>query len=401
MNLGFIVLVIDLDDNSAILRVVETKLVEPHLTWQKSTRSGWSKVAAHLMEENGMGWFAKLRSLLLGRRGMLRQPALSIEPPEASSPPSAVPATPVCGRATAKRAIIDEHFFRLGDYFGPHARSHSGRWVLSWLDAEPSGRLGGHRESGNGSYLLYDAEAGQVVVRGEMARPNGGHVADSGHFSLEDWHFGSTLSGTFSVFDSSGQMIFAKDVTANIMLSEISPNGLFALFQTANSYTEDGCKMFLIDVRQGKLLFSVEPLAGWPERYEIEEETGEVIAHFQDLGSFRYSRQGDFIDAEKLVKAKLESPRYEFATPAAEQILKSSDLTPGLAREALAIVTRARNHGADRVDAWKAKSLKLQGLAYEALGDFRAAVDAFDEALALDPKIGVKRKRDSLLKKLG
>ncbi|KSJ79448.2 tetratricopeptide repeat protein [Pseudomonas aeruginosa] len=240
-----------------------------------------------------------------------------------------------------------------------------------------------------------------MVVRGEMARPNGGHVADSGHFSLEDWHFGSTLSGTFSVFDSSGQMIFAKDVTANIMLSEISPNGLFALFQTANSYTEDGCKMFLIDVRQGKLLFSVEPLAGWPERYEIEEETGEVIAHLQDLGSFRYSRQGDFVDAEKLVKAKLESPRYEFAIPAAEQILKSSDLTPGLAREALTIVIRARNHGADRVDAWKAKSLKLQGLAYEALGDFRAAVDAFDEALALDPKIGVKRKRDSLLKKLG
>nr|WP_254875415.1 tetratricopeptide repeat protein [Pseudomonas aeruginosa] len=159
--------------------------------------------------------------------------------------------------------------------------------------------------------------------------------------------------------------------------------------------------MFLIDVRQGKLLFSVEPLAGWPERYEIEEETGEVIAHLQDLGSFRYSRQGDFVDAEKLVKAKLESPRYEFAIPAAEQILKSSDLTPGLAREALTIVIRARNHGADRVDAWKAKSLKLQGLAYEALGDFRAAVDAFDEALALDPKIGVKRKRDSLLKKLG
>ncbi|MNG07575.1 Tetratricopeptide repeat protein [compost metagenome] len=76
-------------------------------------------------------------------------------------------------------------------------------------------------------------------------------------------------------------------------------------------------------------------------------------------------------------------------------------MTPEQAKEALTIVIRARKHVADQVDAWKAKSLKLQGLAHEALGDFREAVDAFDEALALDPKIGVKRKRDSLLKKLG
>ncbi|UCP00823.1 tetratricopeptide repeat protein [Metapseudomonas lalkuanensis] len=95
------------------------------------------------------------------------------------------------------------------------------------------------------------------------------------------------------------------------------------------------------------------------------------------------------------------SPRYEFAIPAAEELLKSPVLTPEIAKQALDIVTRARKHGADWVDAWKAKSLKLQGLAHEALGDLRAAVDAFDEALALDPKIGVKRKRDSLFKKLG
>jgi tetratricopeptide (TPR) repeat protein len=53
------------------------------------------------------------------------------------------------------------------------------------------------------------------------------------------------------------------------------------------------------------------------------------------------------------------------------------------------------------VDFWKAKSLKLQGLAHEALGELQEAVKAFDEALALDPKIGVKRKRDFLAKKIG
>ncbi|MNL56035.1 hypothetical protein D3C87_1794950 [compost metagenome] len=95
------------------------------------------------------------------------------------------------------------------------------------------------------------------------------------------------------------------------------------------------------------------------------------------------------------------SPRYEFAIPAAEALLKSPDLTAETARLALDIVGRARKHGADQVDAWKAKSLKLQVLAHEVLGELREAVKAFDEALALDPKIGVKRKRDSLAKKIG
>lgn len=95
------------------------------------------------------------------------------------------------------------------------------------------------------------------------------------------------------------------------------------------------------------------------------------------------------------------SPRYEFAIPAAEALLKSPDLTTETARQALDIVGRARKHGADQSDSWKAKSLKLQGLAHEALGELREAVKAFDEALAIDPKIGVKRKRDSLVKRLG
>lgn len=346
-----------------------------------------------------MRWFAKLRNLLAGKGTATRQSA----PPTKLSSPLAMfaSATAMHDRTAAKRATVDEHFFQFGDYFGLYARSRSGRWVLSWSDAEPSGRIGGHRESGNGTYLLYDAEAEQVVVRGEMDRPNRGHVADSGHFSLEDWHLGSALGGTFSVFDSSGQAIFSKEVTANILLSEISPNGKFALFQTANSSTDDGCKMFLIEIDRRNLLFSVEPLAGWPERYEIDEQTGEVIAHLRELGSFRYSRQGDFIDAETLAKAKLESSRYEFAIPAAEQILKSPELTHEQAKEALNIVAQARRNGADQVDAWRARSLKLQGLAHEALGDFREAIAAFDEALELDPKIGVKRKRDSLLKRLG
>jgi len=351
-----------------------------------------------------MGWFDALKNLLSGNGAGEVRPGSQIRANVAKSAPASVvvaAAEPKRVDAETNSPVKDNHIFRLGDYVGIHSSSPNGRWVLSWSDSVPAMGIGGHRESGNGSYLLYDVEAGQVVVRGEMPRPNGGHVADSGHFSLEDWHFGSALSGTFSVFEPNGQILFAKDVTANVMNSEISKNGLFALFQTANSPTEDGRKLFLIDVTKKEMLYAVEPLAGWPERYSINEDTAEVTAHLKDLGSFRYDSKGAFIDAAKLAGAKLVSPRYEFAIPAAEALLKSPDLTAETARQALDIVGRARKHGADQVDSWMAKSLKLQGLAHEALGELREAVKAFDEALAIDPKIGIKRKRDSLVKKLG
>lgn len=346
-----------------------------------------------------MGWFAKVKSLILGSEvESYRQEALV----KASVTTTSVGQSQrEASASSAERATIDNKFFHLGDYFGVYARSRTGRWVLSWRDAEPSERVGGHRESDKGSYLLYDTETNQVVARGEMQRPNNGHVSDSGIFSLEDWHFGSTLSGTFSVFDHGGRKLFTKDVTANILHSAISESGIFALFQTANSRTEDGTKIFFIDVSQGKLLYSVTPAAGWPDRYEIKEKTGEAIAHFKGLGSFRYSRQGDLVDTAKLTKAKLDSSRYELAIPAAEQVLKSPNLTPEQAREALNSVLLAQKNGLDMVDSWKAQSFKVEGLAHEALGNFQAAVKAFDQAMALNPKIGVKRKRDSLAKKLG
>jgi hypothetical protein len=49
-----------------------------------------------------------------------------------------------------------------------------------------------------------------------MQRPNNGAVADNGSFCLEDWHLGSSLSGTFGVFDSAGNPIVTKELTANI-----------------------------------------------------------------------------------------------------------------------------------------------------------------------------------------
>lgn len=68
---------------------------------------------------------------------------------------------------------------------------------------------------------------------------------------LEDWHFGSALSGTFHVFSAQGAPIITKELSANILDSGISRSGRLAFCTTANSPTEDDHKLALFDLKEG------------------------------------------------------------------------------------------------------------------------------------------------------
>jgi tetratricopeptide (TPR) repeat protein len=244
--------------------------------------------------------------------------------------------------------------------------------------------------------------AGDVVsAHGKMQRPNNGSVADNGSFSLEDWHFGSTLSGTFSVFDSTGIPIVTKELTANILDSGVSRNGKLAFCATANSKTEHSYKIFLFDLESGEELFAVTPRTGGIESYGFDEDRKLLIADVKGVGKFRYDRNGNFVDAENLDKANLGSSDYSRIIRAAEKLLGESNVSEDRTLEALEAVIRARSLGADANPAWKPNALKVQGLAHETLGQLREAIQIYEQALALNPKIGVKRRLDILKKRVG
>lgn len=285
-------------------------------------------------------------------------------------------------------------------YGGLYSFSKSKNWAISWRDSDPAVGRGGHRENGFGEYVLADLAGDVVSVHGKMQRPNNGSVADNGSFSLEDWHFGSTLSGTFSVFDRTGIPIVTKELTANILDSGVSRNGKLAFCATANSKTEHSYKIFLFDLETGEELFAVTPRTGGIETYGFDEDRKLLIADVKGVGKFRYDRNGNFVDAENLDKANLGSSDYSRIIRAAEKLLGESDLSEDRAREALEAVIRARSLGADANLAWRPNALKVQGLAHEALGEQREAIQVYEEAIALNPKIGVKRKLDALKKRM-
>ncbi|TNI93142.1 hypothetical protein CF114_19275 [Aeromonas veronii] len=106
------------------------------------------------------------------------------------------------------------------------------------------------------------------------------------------------------------------------------------------------------------------------------------------------------IDPDKFDAARLRCDRYDVVLLAAEEIVKAPELNDQLANAALEAAIRALSLGAEKNQNWKAVALKIQGLAHEFLRNNEAAIAAFDEALQINPKIGVKRKADSLRKKL-
>ncbi len=283
------------------------------------------------------------------------------------------------------------------DYYGLCRHAPGKKWLLSWKDSTPDGIRGGSRDAGEGRYVLVDVEGNTVRVDARMARPNNGSVADNGTFCLEDWHFGSTLSGTFHVFNEKGVPIITKELSANILDSGISQSGRLAFCTTANSPTEDAHKLFLFDLKEGRQLFAVTPARAC-ERFGFDETALQLVARVAGGGEYRYGTDGALLDESAADDALLASTNYSDVILTAESMLKRKPAVAEL-ESILAALIRARGLGADGNPAWKPTGLKVQGLAHEALGQASEAIGCYEEALRLNPKIGIKRKLDSLLKR--
>lgn len=287
------------------------------------------------------------------------------------------------------------------EFMGSYRKSNSGKWLIGWCDSDRSRGIGGHRESGFGSYVLYDAENDVVVSRGaSLGRPNGGAVSDDGTFSLEDWHFGNDLSSTLYVFSQDGCVLLERKFTANMFNSGLSRTGLYAVCQTANSRTEDGNKLSFFSVQDNKELFSVHPESGWADSYEFDEANKWLLVDVRGVGTFRYDFEGKFLDLQKYQNANLACEDYGRVIRAAEDILKNPATSTASVQTVLKAIVRARTLGADESESWKPVALKIQGIAHEALGEHTEAIALFEEALKLNPQIGVKRKVDSLKRRL-
>ncbi|RVU51117.1 hypothetical protein EOL67_13535 [Pseudomonas syringae pv. syringae] len=166
---------------------------------------------------------------------------------------------------------------------------------------------------------------------------------------------------------------------------------------TANSPTEDGRKLGLYDLKEGVELFAVTPQRAF-ERIGFDEKLMQLVVKVSGGGEYRYGADGALVDEGAADVALLGSTNYSDVILTAESMLKGKPGVEAL-ESILTALIRARGLGADDNPAWKPTALKVQGLAHEALDQASEAIGCYEEALELNPKIGVKRKLDSLLKR--
>ncbi|EPB7497628.1 TPA: hypothetical protein ACNVSH_002301 [Klebsiella aerogenes] len=304
-----------------------------------------------------------------------------------------------------RNASIRKEWLTLNNpyFFGRAHISPDKRWVLGCCDSDGNG-IGGYREKGYGRVLLLDYHEDRVVFElTNVARPVAAAIADSGRFIVQDACFGSSLQSELIAVNPDKTEEYRRHFKAIIFSLEISKCGRYAVVQTCNAPSEDGNILSVMDLQTRSILFSVTPSTGWASRYKFKVDADgllvSVSCEHRGIGWFSYSPDGTFSDSCAYLKARLKKGDYSLKIQAARELLDSRGEEEN-ARIVLKVVDTALSEGADARSDWGATAHRIRGEAFEILGEPANALSAYEIALELNPKIGVKRRLTALKKLL-
>ena len=222
-------------------------------------------------------------------------------------------------------------------------------------------------------------------------------VANNGVFILNDWEFSGALSGTFFVFRPDGRPLLSRKFKANLLNNGLSADGQLAVCQTCNSPdTQDSAILTVFDLQAEREVASWRPESGWANVYQFANGNQTIRLGYSNGGTFDYRITGEFIDRDRWIDFELAHGNLLLV----ESLLK--DMAGGPPRalaEKLQVGIDVALAAGPRTDSrTRAWGLKLRGMCLEAQHAPSQALTAYEQALSLDPKIGVKRRADQLRK---
>jgi hypothetical protein len=158
----------------------------------------------------------------------------------------------------------------------------------------------------------------------------------------------------------------------------------------------DGNLLTLFDLVAGRAVVAFRPESGWAKAYEFHPESGRLRLVYHDGGAFDYAFDGSFVDRMRWLAFGLQNGDVLII----EKLISEAGGTPGpaLAEQLLLATEIALRKLRSDDDSVRARVLKSRGICLEAVAELKQALACYNEALTLDPKVGVKRRADALRK---
>lgn len=277
----------------------------------------------------------------------------------------------------------------IAGFYGLQRYSSDNQYCIIYCD--------GHRENGKwkeGSLALIKDKT--LLFKKEIERPNDCYVSDDGIVICCDWQNTDLLAGTFEIFNSTGEIIFSKSTTANLGACSISPDSNIALFETYSSDTDDSNQIFVVDVQQKRIIHQFDRPASFikliintgNKRIELIDRRGfifEIDYEGNQTNKEAYEMQimteGSVLDCLSLYGAKPDEIKLKD-----EKYLE-------LLNKALTDKDTQNSLGKDSI-------YRMLGEYYASNSNTKNAIENWEKAIQINPKIGVKRKLDKLKREI-
>jgi hypothetical protein len=108
-----------------------------------------------------------------------------------------------------------------------------------------------------GKFALVDCETQTVLYIKQLVKPKDCHVNNDGKACIIDGLRPLVTEAIFTILDVKGEVLLEQQYDVNITPDfTVSPNGRYAIFETANGASPNANKFFIVSITDAKILHS-------------------------------------------------------------------------------------------------------------------------------------------------